>query len=31
MRDFWMPFAPTILEEYAEKYIKDRNNFKNKV
>jgi carbamoyltransferase len=24
MRDFWMPFAPTILESYAVKYIKDR-------
>ena len=23
MRDFWMPFAPTILEEWADKYIKD--------
>lgn len=23
MRDFWMPFAPVILEEWAEKYIKD--------
>jgi len=21
MRDFWMPFAPTILEEWAERYI----------
>lgn len=23
MRDFWMPFAPTILEEYAERYLVD--------
>lgn len=23
MRDFWMPFAPAILEEYADKYIKN--------
>jgi carbamoyltransferase len=23
MRDFWMPFAPTILLEYAHKYIKN--------
>jgi len=23
MRDFWMPFAPTILVDWAEKYIKD--------
>jgi carbamoyltransferase len=23
MRDFWMPFAPTILEEWGGRYIKD--------
>jgi carbamoyltransferase len=23
MRDFWMPFAPTMLEEWAGRYIKD--------
>ena len=23
MRDFWMPFAPTILESSAPKYLKD--------
>ncbi len=23
MRDFWMPFAPTILEEWAPKYVKN--------
>ena len=23
MRDFWMPFAPTILDSYAPKYIKN--------
>ena len=23
MRDFWMPFAPTILEEWADKYLAD--------
>lgn len=23
MRDFWLPFAPTILEEYAHLYIKN--------
>lgn len=23
MRDFWMPFAPTMLEEFAPKYLKD--------
>jgi len=23
MRDFWMPFAPTILEEWAGRYIKN--------
>ena len=28
MRDFWMPFAPTMLEERAGKYIKNRDKFK---
>jgi len=23
MRDFWMPFAPTILEEWADRYIEN--------
>ncbi|MEK6840042.1 MAG: carbamoyltransferase C-terminal domain-containing protein, partial [Nanoarchaeota archaeon] len=23
MRDFWMPFAPSVLEEYAQLYIKN--------
>ena len=23
MRDFWMPFAPAILESFADAYIKD--------
>lgn len=31
MRDFWMPFAPTILEEYAPNYIKNRELLKNRV
>lgn len=31
MRDFWMPFAPTILEEWADKYIKNWSMLKNKV
>jgi len=31
MRDFWMPFAPTILEEYAPKYIKNWDLLKRKV
>lgn len=30
MRDFWMPFAPVILEEWAEKYIIDWKNIKQK-
>lgn len=30
MRDFWMPFAPTILEEWAPKYIKDWDKIKEK-
>jgi len=30
MRDFWMPFAPTILEEWAEKYIKNWKTIKDK-
>ena len=24
-RDFWMPFAPTILDSYASKYLKNYN------
>ena len=31
MRDFWMPFAPAILEEDAHLYIKNYEKFKNKV
>ncbi len=31
MRDFWMPFAPTILEEWANKYIKNWKNLKYKI
>ncbi|MCP4667479.1 MAG: hypothetical protein GY849_14050, partial [Deltaproteobacteria bacterium] len=27
MRDFWMPFAPAILPEYAEQYLKARHDF----
>ena len=27
-RDFWMPFAPVILEEEADKYFKINNNWK---
>ena len=30
MRDFWMPFAPTILEEWAERYIKNWERIKKK-
>ncbi len=30
MRDFWMPFAPTILEEWAPEYIKNWNIIKEK-
>lgn len=31
MRDFWMPFAPTILENWASKYIKNWSRLSNKV
>lgn len=31
MRDFWMPFAPTILEDWADKYIKNWSKIKNKI
>lgn len=24
MRDFWMPFAPVIMEEHAKEYLKDK-------
>jgi carbamoyltransferase len=27
-RDFWMPFAPTILDEYSAKYLKHSKKFK---
>lgn len=30
MRDFWMPFAPVILDDFAWKYIKDWNILWNK-
>jgi carbamoyltransferase len=30
MRDFWMPFAPTILDDWASKYIKDWDMIKDK-
>ncbi len=30
MRDFWMPFAPTIKDDWAEKYIKDWKKIKEK-
>lgn len=30
MRDFWMPFAPTILDYWAEKYIKNWKLFQEK-
>jgi carbamoyltransferase len=30
MRDFWMPFAPTILEEYAPKYLKNWESLKSR-
>ena len=26
IRDFWMPFAPSILDKYLNKYIKNNNN-----
>ncbi|HVN71331.1 MAG TPA: carbamoyltransferase C-terminal domain-containing protein, partial [Desulfomonilia bacterium] len=28
MRDFWMPFAPAILDRYAKEYLNIRDNFK---
>lgn len=31
MRDFWMPFAPTVLEEWAPKYIKNWDSLKNRI
>lgn len=31
MRDFWMPFAPTILVDWASKYIKNWSKVKNKI
>jgi len=31
MRDFWMPFAPTILQEWAPKYIKNWDSLKSRV
>ena len=31
MRDFWMPFAPTINASWASKYIKDWKNIKEKL
>lgn len=31
MRDFWMPFAPTILEEWADRYIQNWQCMKHKV
>ena len=27
-RDFWMPFAPSVLEESAHRYISDLKNLK---
>lgn len=30
MRDFWMPFAPTILSEWADKYIQNWDSIKEK-
>lgn len=30
MRDFWMPFAPTILEEWADRYIQNWDMIKKK-
>ncbi|MDD3150927.1 MAG: carbamoyltransferase C-terminal domain-containing protein [Candidatus Gastranaerophilales bacterium] len=30
MRDFWMPFAPTILDRYADKYILNWNKLSSK-
>ena len=31
MRDFWMPFAPSILDTWAEKYLEDWNSLKSRV
>ena len=31
MRDFWMPFAPTILESATDEYIKDWKNISSRV
>lgn len=31
MRDFWMPFAPTILESAAPEYIKNWDQFASRV
>jgi len=31
MRDFWMPFAPTIMEDWAGRYIRNWSVLKNKV
>lgn len=31
MRDFWMPFAPTIFDTWADKYIKNWSKLKTKV
>jgi carbamoyltransferase len=31
MRDFWMPFAPTILDSWAPRYIKGWKGLKNKI
>ena len=28
MRDFWMPFAPAILQEYREKYLDLRKDYR---
>jgi len=30
MRDFWMPFAPTMLEEFAPVYLKDWDKLKSR-
>ncbi|MBP6085902.1 hypothetical protein KA478_01660 [Patescibacteria group bacterium] len=30
MRDFWMPFAPSMLEEFAPTYLKDWETLKHK-
>tara|TARA_B100000795_G_scaffold270028_1_gene262012 strand:- start:10156 stop:11907 length:1752 start_codon:yes stop_codon:yes gene_type:complete len=27
-RDFWMPFAPTVLDKFSKKYLKNYNKFK---